>query len=55
MDGKLLAIIALVLMMIQNSTQAIELTTSTVVGNILFEQTAAYALAVIMLVVALVM
>lgn len=55
MDGKLLAIFALVLMIIENSTQAIELTTSTVVGNLLFEQTAAYALALMMLVVAVAM
>jgi len=41
--------------MIENSTQAIELTTSTVVGNLLFEQSAMYVLALMMLVVALIM
>lgn len=52
MEGKLLAIIALILMMLQ-PLEAIQLTTSTVVGNILFEQSTAYALALIMLIVAM--
>lgn len=55
MQGKLFALIALVLMMIEPSTQGIQLTTRTVVGNVLFEQYTAYALALLMLIVALVM
>lgn len=53
MQGKLLAIVALVMMMIQNSNQALELTTSTVVGNVLFEQSTMYVMAVLMLVLAM--
>lgn len=53
MQAKLLAVIALVLMMIDPTMQGIQLTTRTVVGNVLFEQSAVYALALIMLVVAL--
>lgn len=55
MQGKLFALIALVLMMIEPSTQGIQLTTRTVVGNVLFEQYTVYALALLMLIVALVM
>jgi len=55
MQAKILAIVALVLMMIQSSTQAIELTTSTVVGNLLYEQATPVLLAIIMLVMAVFM
>lgn len=52
MQGKLFAIIALVLMMIE-PLQSIQLTTSSVAGNVLFEYTSVYALALLMLIVAL--
>ena len=52
MQKQLLTIIALVLMMAE-PLQAIQLTTTTVVGNILFEQSAMYVLALLMLVIAL--
>lgn len=55
MQGKLLAIVALVLMMIQESTQALELTTTTVVGNVLFESATPMLLAIMMLVMAVFM
>jgi hypothetical protein len=55
MQGKFLAFIVMVLMMFAQNTEAIQLTTKTVVGNLLFEQTTAYALALLMLIVALVM
>lgn len=55
MQGKLFAVIALVMMMIESSHQAIQLTTTSVVGNILFEQSTVYVLALLMLVAALVM
>lgn len=54
MQGKLFAIIALVLMMIE-PLQGIQLTTSSVVGNVLGEQSIVCILAFIMLIVALVM
>jgi len=54
MQGKLFAIIALVLMMIE-PLQGIQLTTSSVVGNVLAEQSIVCILAFIMLIVALVM
>lgn len=53
MQTKLLAIIALILMMIDPTIQGIQLTTRTVVGNVLFEQTTIYALAMIMLIIAI--
>ena len=53
MEGKLLAVIALVLMMIE-PLQGIQLTTQTVVGNLLFEQSTVYVLALLMLIAALV-
>lgn len=52
MQGQLFAVIALVLMMLE-PLQAIQLTSNTVVGNLLFEQSAVYAVALIMLVIAL--
>lgn len=55
MQGKLLALIAMILMMIEPSTQGVQLTTRTVVGNVLFEQYTVYALAILMLIVALAM
>lgn len=53
MEGKLLAVIALVLMMIE-PLQGIQLTTQTVVGNLLFEQSTVYVMALLMLIAALV-
>ena len=53
MQGRLLAIIALILMMIQPTVEKITLTSDTVVGNILFENAALVPLAIIMLVIAL--
>ena len=53
MQARLFAYIALVLMMMQESSAVdVSLTTKTVVGNILFENVAVYALALIMLVLA---
>jgi hypothetical protein len=54
MQGKLLAVIALVLMMLE-PLQGIQLTTQTVVGNILFEQSTVYVLALLMLIAAMLM
>jgi len=54
MQGKLLAIIALVLMMLE-PLQGIQLTSQTVVGNLLFEQSTVYVLALLMLIAAFVM
>ena len=53
MQGRLLAVIALILMMIQPTVEKITLTSDTVVGNILFENAALVPLAIIMLVIAL--
>lgn len=53
MQARLFAYIALVLMMMQESSAIdVSLTTKTVVGNILHENMAIYALALIMLLVA---
>jgi hypothetical protein len=54
MEGKLFAVIALVLMMIE-PLQGIQLTTQSVVGNLLFEQSTVYVLALIMLIAAFVL
>ena len=53
MQGRLLAIVALLLMMIQPTVEKITLTSDTVVGNILFENVALVPLAIIMFVIAL--
>lgn len=55
MQAKFLAFIAMILMMLAQNTETVQLTSQTVVGNILFEQTAVYALALLMVIVALVM
>lgn len=55
MQEKLLAILAIIIMMIQPSYEEISFTTRTVVGNLLFEQSTVYALALFMLIIALVM
>jgi hypothetical protein len=47
-------VIALILMMLE-PLQGIQLTTQTVVGNLLYEQTTVYALAILMLIAALFM
>ena len=53
MQSRLMALLALLLIIAQEATCAeVSLTSQTVVGNILYENMAAYALAVIMLVVA---
>ena len=54
MEGKLFAVIALVLMMIE-PLQGIQLTTQSVAGNLLFEQSTVYVLALIMLIAAFVL
>lgn len=54
MQRKLLAVIALILMMLE-PLQGIQLTSQTVVGNLLFEQSTVYVLALLMLIAALVM
>lgn len=54
MQGKLLAVIALIFMMLE-PMQTIQLTSQTVVGNLLFEQSTLYALALLMLIAAFVM
>lgn len=54
MQGKLLAVIALILMMLE-PLQGIQLTSQTVVGNLLFEQSTVYVLALLMLIAAFVM
>ena len=51
MQSRLFALLALVLMMIQESV-AVDLTTKTVVGNVLHENMAMYALGLILLIVA---
>ncbi len=53
MQTRLLAILAIILMMIQPSIQGVSLGSETVVGNILFENAAMIPLAIIMLIVAL--
>ncbi len=55
MQGKLFALVALALLALQTSSQGLQLTTTTVVGNILFEQSTVYVLALLMLVAAMVM
>lgn len=52
MQGQVFAIIALILMMVE-PLQAIQLTTTTVVGNLLFEQSAMYVVALLVLVMSL--
>lgn len=54
MEGKLLAVIALILMMLE-PLQAIQLTTQTVVGNILYEQSTVYVMAILMIIAAMLM
>jgi hypothetical protein len=49
MDKKILSALVMLMMLTQNS-QAIQLTTSSVVGNVLFEQGPIYFLALMMLV-----
>jgi hypothetical protein len=53
MQGKIFAIIAVLLMMIQPTMEKITLTSDTVVGNILYENMALYPVVLIMLIVAL--
>ena len=53
MQARLLAVIALIMMMIQPTVENVSLTSQTVVGNILFENAAVLPLAIIMLVIAL--
>ena len=54
MQARLFAFLAFLLMMIQESTSVeVSLTTKTVVGNILHEHMAIYALALIMLIAAI--
>ena len=53
MQSRMLALLALVLMMLHQTTSAdVSLTSQTVVGNILHENLAAYAIALMMLIVA---
>ena len=53
MQARLLAVLALILMMIQPTVENVSFTTQTVVGNILFENVALVPLAIIMLIIAL--
>ncbi len=55
MQEKLLAILAIIMMMIQPSYEDLSFTTKTVVGNLLFEQGTVYALALLMLIITLVL
>ena len=53
METRLIAILALILMMIQPTLEGVTLGSETVVGNILFENAAMIPLVIIMLIVAL--
>jgi hypothetical protein len=49
MSGKLLSFVAMLLMMLLQQTEAIQLTTQSVVGNILFEQSTLFCLSLLMI------
>lgn len=50
MQAKLFAILSFIIIMLVQPLQAVQLSSSTVVGNILYEQTTVYILALLMLI-----
>jgi hypothetical protein len=53
MEGRIMAVLMFIMMMLQSTEQKITLTSDTVVGNILFESSVLLPLAMIILIVTL--